>query len=111
MRAFCYAVIVYKNEKIAAPWMATGCMWRYLTNHTREDMLKSGREWTLQGYRWRLEWIELKSSYPSYIVIHTPHLRALQRAWRRRWRRRVMAWVRRRAYTGEHLPPIPTRRI
>ena len=101
MRAFCYAIIVYKNENIAAPWVATGCMWNKWTPGAREDMRQSGRAWTREGYRWRLEWIELRS---SCIVIHTHHLRVLQRAWRRQWRKRVMAWIHRRAYTGEHRP-------
>ena len=97
VRVFCVGIILYMNDKIRAPWVATGCLWPTLGARERADMLSVREEWTRQGYAWRLELVELVS---AHVVLHTRHLRALQRAWRRRWRGRVR-WLLRRPLTGE----------
>ena len=96
-RGFCLGIIVYRNNKIPAPWVATGCLWSTLGERERADMLSVREEWTRQGYAWRFELVELTS---SQIVLHTRHVRALQRAWRGRWRGRAR-WLLRRPITGE----------
>ena len=92
-RGFCVAIVLCRNAEMPRGWTMTGCIWPDLTPDTMADMRAALPAWRAMGYDARLELAELTS---SAMVLMTPHLRALQRAWRRRWRRRAHAWLRRR---------------
>ena len=100
-RTFCVGLVLYRNEHVPKAWVLTGCMWAELTPDTMQDMARAEGQWRDQGYRPRLECIELRS---AYIVLHTTYIRQLQRAWRRKWRRSMLAWLRARAVTGARRP-------